>query len=276
MDCFTKTMSQSGNKFIKQMSLINLLPQKIKEELRSKSLLKVISGLNNFDAQSVEIIVEAASLGGADFVDIACKPELVDLALKNSILPVCVSSVVPRSFQDSVKAGASLIEIGNYDTFYKKGINFSDEKVLNITKETRDLLPNVPLSVTVPHTMPIDKQVDLAIKLVEEGVDIIQTEGGTSSTPYSSGIQGFFEKSVPTLAATYAIHQEFKKQSLNIPIMSASGLSQVTCPLAISSGASAVGVGSVVNKLDDLISMIAVVRGLKESLKNSIIGEKIS
>ena len=229
------------------MSLINLLPQKIKEELRSKSLLKVISGLNNFDVQSVKIIIEAASLGGADLVDIACKPELVDLALKNSTLPVCVSSVVPQSFQDSVKAGASLIEIGNYDTFYEKGINFSDEKVLNITKETRDLLPNVPLSVTVPHTMPIDKQVDLAIKL-EEGVDIIQTEGGTSSTPYSSGIQGFFEKSVPTLAATYAIHQEFKKQSLDIPIMSASGLSQVTCPLAISSGASAVGVGSAVNK----------------------------
>ena len=81
--------------------------------------------------------------------------------------------------------------------------------------------------------MPIDKQVDLAIKLVEEGVDIIQTEGGTSSSPYSAGIQGFFEKSVPTLAATYAIHQEFNKQSLNTPIMSASGLSQVTCPLAI-------------------------------------------
>ena len=159
------------------MSLINLLPQKIKEELGFKSLLKVISGLNNFDVQSVKIIVEAASLGGADLVDIACKPKLVDLALENSTLPVCVSSVEPRSFQDSVKAGASLIEIGNYDTFYAKGINFSDQKVLNITKETRDLLPHVPLSVTVPHTMPIDKQVDLAVKLVEEGVDIIQTEG---------------------------------------------------------------------------------------------------
>ena len=61
-----------------------------------------------------------------------------------------------------VKAGASLIEIGNYDTFYEKGINFSDKKVLNITKETRDLLPNFPLSVTVPHTLPFDKQVDLA------------------------------------------------------------------------------------------------------------------
>ena len=258
------------------MSLINLLPQTFKEELRNKSLLKVISGLNNFDIQSVKKIVEAASLGGADLVDVACKPELVDLALKNSLLPVCVSSVVPKSFIDSVQEGASLIEIGNYDTFYEKGINFSYEKVLNITKETRDLLPNIPLSVTVPHTMPIYKQVDLAIKLAEEGVDIIQTEGGTSSNPYSSGIQGFFEKSVPTLAATYAINEEFRKQSVKIPIMSASGLSQVTCPLAISCGASAVGVGSAVNKLDDLISMIAVVRGLKESLKNSINREKIS
>jgi len=209
-------------------------------------------------------------------IDIACKPELVESAIEISSLPICVSSVDPKSFINSFKAGASLIEIGNYDSFYEQGITFSEEKVLNLTKETKDILPNVPLSVTVPHTIPIDKQVDLAVKLVEEGVDIIQTEGGTSSTPYSPGIQGFFEKSVPTHSATYAIHQEFKNQSLNIPIMSASGLSQVTCPLAISCGASAVGVGSAVNKLDDLISMIAVVRGLKESLKKSIIGEKIS
>jgi len=258
------------------MSLINLLPQTIQKELRSKSLLKIISGLNNFETQSVKIISEAASLGGADLIDIACKPELVESAIMISSLPVCVSAVEPKLFLDSVKAGASLIEIGNYDTFYSKGINFSAKKVLNLTKETRDLLPKMPLSVTVPHSMHIDKQVELALKLVEEGVDIIQTEGGTSSNPYSSGIQGFFEKSVPTLAATYAISKEFNKQSIYIPIMSASGLSDVTCPLAISCGASAIGVGSVVNKLNDLISMIAVVRSLKESVKNSIIVEKIS
>ena len=269
-------MSQSGNKFIKSMSLINLLPQKIQEEFSSKSLLKVISGLSNFETQSVKKISEAASIGGADLIDIACKPELVESAIEISSLPICVSSVEPKLFIDSIKAGASLIEIGNYDSFYDQGITFSEEKVLNLTKETKDILPNVPLSVTVPHTMPIDKQVDLAIKLVFEGADIIQTEGGKSSNPYNSGIQGLLEKSVPTLAATYAIHKEFEKQSIKIPIMSASGLSEVTCPLAVSSGASAVGVGSVVNKLDDLISMIAVVRGLKESLKNSIIKEKIS
>ena len=156
-------MSQSGNKFIKSMSLINLLPQKIQEELSHKSLLKVISGLSNFDPQSVKKISEAAFLGGADLLDIACKPELVESAIEISSLPICVSSVVPKSFIDSVKAGASLIEIGNYDSFYEEGITFSEEKVLNLTKETKDILPNVPLSVTVPHTIPIDRQVDLAM-----------------------------------------------------------------------------------------------------------------
>ena len=60
--------------------------------------------------------------------------------------------------------------------------------------------------MTVPHTLPIDKQVDLAIKLVFEGADIIQTEGGKNANPYSSGIQGLFEKSVPTLAATCLLY----------------------------------------------------------------------
>ena len=149
-------MSQSGNNFIKSMSLINLLPQKIQEGLSHKSLLKVISGLNNFEPESVKKIAKAAALGGADLIDIACKPELVESALKISSLPICVSSVNPKSFINSVKAGASLIEIGNYDSFYEKGITFSEEKVLNLTKETKDFLPNIPLSVTVPHTIPLD------------------------------------------------------------------------------------------------------------------------
>ena len=48
------------------------------KELSHKSLLKVIAGLNNFDLQSVNQISEADSLGGADFIDIACNPDLVE------------------------------------------------------------------------------------------------------------------------------------------------------------------------------------------------------
>ena len=258
------------------MTLINQLPQKVQKELTTKSLLKVISGLDNFDMESVKLVANAALIGGADMVDVACKPVLVEEVKKISPLPICVSAVEPKLFIDSVKAGAVLLEIGNFDSFYEKGITFSSEQIISLTKETKDLLPDSPLSVTVPHTITLDQQVELAIKLVQEGADFIQTEGGKSSTPLSPGIQGHFEKAVPTLAATFSISQEFAKNNINTPIICASGLSEVTCPLAIASGASAVGVGSVVNKLDDLIAMIAAVRALKESLDNSLIRQKIS
>ena len=269
-------MSQSGNKYILRMTLINQLPQKVQKELTKKSLLKVISGLNNFDMQSVKLIANAALIGGADMIDLACKPELVEEVKKISSLPICVSAVEPKLFIDSVKAGAVLLEIGNFDSFYEKGITFCPEQIIALTKETKDLLPESPLSVTVPHNITLDKQVELAVELVKEGADIIQTEGGKSSKPFSSGVQGHFEKAAPTLAATFSISQEFVKNNINIPIMSASGLSEISCPLAIASGASAVGVGSVVNRLDNLIAMIAVVRALKESLDNSLIKQKIS
>ena len=252
------------------------MPQKVQKELQNKSLLKIISGLNNFDIESVQMIAKAASLGGADVIDLACQPSLVETVLDITSIPICVSAVEPKLFIDAVEAGASFIEIGNFDSFYEKGINFSASQVLSLTKETKDLLPNVPLSVTVPHTISLDKQVDLALQLIKEGVDIIQTEGGKSSRPYSTGIRGLFEKSVPTLAATFAIKQEFIKNAIDNPIMSASGLSQITCPLAISAGASAVGVGSVINKLDNIVGMIAAIRGLKESLDESLKTQKIS
>jgi hypothetical protein len=55
----------------------------------------------------------------------------------------------------------------------------------------------------------------------------------------------------PTLAATAAI-----SQAVNIPTMAASGISSVTAPLAIAAGASGVGVGSAVNKLNSDIAML--------------------
>ncbi|MFN5816525.1 MAG: DUF561 domain-containing protein, partial [Pseudanabaena sp.] len=46
--------------------------------------------------------------------------------------------------------------------------------------------------------------------------------------------------------------------------------SNVTVPMAIAAGASGVGVGSAVNQLNDVVSMIATVRALKESFVETI------
>jgi 2,4-dienoyl-CoA reductase-like NADH-dependent reductase (Old Yellow Enzyme family) len=172
-----------------------------------------------------------------------------------------VSAVDAQVLAAAVEAGADLVEIGNFDAFYVQGIRFETEEVLAITKETRALLPNVTLSVTVPHILALDEQVALAEQLVAAGADIIQTEGGTSSNPVSAGVLGLIEKAAPTLAAAHAI-----SRAVDVPVMCASGLSDVTAPMAIAAGAAGIGVGSAINKLNDPLAMVATVRQLVEAL----------
>jgi pyruvate/oxaloacetate carboxyltransferase len=226
--------------------------------------LKVISGLNNFDASSVSAIAKAAELGGATFIDIAADPELVKLVKSLINLPICVSAVEPHKFVEAVAAGADLIEIGNFDSFYAQGRRFEAAEVLALTVQTRTLLPEITLSVTVPHILTLDKQVELAEELVKVGADIIQTEGGTSSHPTHSGTLGMIEKAAPTVAAAYEI-----SRAVSVPVLCASGISSVTAPIATAAGASGVGVGSAINQLNSEIAMIAAVRGLVEALATS-------
>jgi len=224
-------------------------------------VLKVISGLNNFDSKRVAATIKAADRGGASFVDIAAAPALVRLARELTNLPICVSSVEPNQFVLAVQAGADIIEIGNFDSFYAQGRRFEAEEVLALTRETRSLLPNITLSVTVPHILKLDQQVQLAEELVQAGADIIQTEGGTSSKPRSAGTLGLIEKAAPTLAAAYEI-----SRAVTVPVLCASGLSSVTAPMAIAAGAKGVGVGSAINQLDNEVAMVAAVRSLVEAL----------
>jgi hypothetical protein len=248
------------------MSRLAQLPASLRQALTERRALKVIAGLTNFDAASVERISRAAGLGGADLIDVACDPELVQLAARVSGLPICVSAVDPELFPAAVAAGAALVEIGNYDAFYPLGRVFDAAEVLELTGRTRALLPEVVLSVTVPHVLPLDQQEQLAVDLVAAGADLIQTEGGTSAKPFSAGSLGLIEKAAPTLAAAHSIGRALVAAACTAPVLCASGLSAVTVPMAIATGAAGVGVGSAVNKLNDELAMVAVVRSLREAL----------
>ena len=248
------------------MSRLQQLPVALQRSLEQRSALKVIAGLMNFDAASVARVARAAGHGGADLIDVACDPELVSLAIRESGgVPVCVSSVEPEQFPAAVAAGAVMVEIGNFDAFYPEGRVFGAEEVLALTRRTRELLPQVVLSVTVPHVLPLDQQEQLAVDLVAAGADLIQTEGGTSARPFSAGSLGLIEKAAPTLAAAHSI-----SRAVDAPVLCASGLSAVTLPMAIAAGAAGVGVGSAVNRLSDELAMVAVVRGLRAALLQAV------
>ncbi|KYC39022.1 hypothetical protein WA1_34090 [Scytonema hofmannii PCC 7110] len=232
----------------------------------NRNVLKVIAGLNNFDSKRVAAIVKAAHHGGATFIDIAASPDLVKTAKFLTNLPICVSAVEPKKFVQAVEVGADLIEIGNFDSFYAEGLRFEAEEVLELTYQTRALLPDITLSVTVPHILTLDQQVQLAEELIKAGADIIQTEGGTSSNPTHPGVLGLIEKAAPTLAAAYEI-----SRAVSVPVLCASGISNVTAPLAIASGAAGVGVGTAINQLNSEVAMIAAVRGLVEALRTATV-----
>ncbi|MBD1848977.1 DUF561 domain-containing protein [Leptolyngbya sp. FACHB-711] len=237
------------------------IPSTLQLAFQQANALKVISGLTNFDADRVAAVVKAADRGGATFVDIAADADLVRMAKQLTHLPICVSAIEPEKFVAAIEAGADLIEIGNFDPFYAQGIRFEAAEVLELTRRTRALLPHITLSVTVPHILELDQQVQLAEALVQVGVDIIQTEGGTSSQPTHAGTLGLIEKAAPTLAAASEI-----SRVVSVPVLCASGLSSVTAPLAIAAGASGIGVGSAINRLNDEVAMIAVVRSLVEAM----------
>ena len=248
------------------MTRLQQLPAALQRSLEQRSALKVIAGLMNFDVASVECVARAAGRGGAALIDVACGPGLVgrDVGASGGV-PVCVSSVEPELFPAAVAAGAAMVEIGNYDAFYPQGRIFDAVEVLELTRRTRALLPEIVLSVTVPHVLPMDEQEQLAIDLVAAGADLIQTEGGTSAKPFSAGHLGLIEKAAPTLAAAHSI-----SRAVDVPVLCASGLSAVTLPMAVAAGAAGVGVGSVVNRLNDELAMVAVVRALREALSSAL------
>ena len=51
------------------------------------------------------------------------------------------------------------VAAGRFDGFYEQGLKFTAEDVINMTIETRKLLPLTPLSVTIPHTLALHEQV---------------------------------------------------------------------------------------------------------------------
>ncbi len=240
-----------------------------KKHLREKRAVKIISGIDNYDLENVAKVCRAAQTGHASAVDVACKKEVYETARKNTKLPVFVSSIHPFELLEAVKWGADAIEIGNFDALYKKGQEFSADEVYSIVLETLGLINkyDVFTCVTVPGNIDIADQIELVKKLEILGVDLIQTEGlkkDTTSTNPSAHLVSYAQA---TIANTIELTQH-----TSLPIMTSSGISAKTAPLAFASGACAVGVGSAVNKLDSEVAMSATVMAIVSSVahRNSI------
>ncbi len=241
-----------------------------RKDLEAKKAVKIIAGIDNFDIERVRNVVIAADKAGASAVDVAAKEEIIKMAKETTSLPVFVSSIVPQDLAMAVKAGADAIEVGNFDALYKKGLRMSAEEILDIVKETLSLIGNssVFVCVTIPGHIDIASQIALAKELEELNIDLIQTEGAATVHTTAEGARALLETAQVSIANTIEL-----VRNVDIPVMTASGLTTTTVPMAIAAGASAVGVGSCVNKLNSQIEMIAAASAIVEAVKGSRVVE---
>ncbi len=235
------------------------------KSLGEKNCVKIIAGIDNYDTENILKVVHAAEKGGADAVDIAAREDIIRLVKENTDLAVFVSSTEPEKLLMAEENGADVLEIGNFDAYYKLGSRISAGEVLEIANQTIKLVGNdVFICVTVPGHISVEEQVALAQELEVLGVNLIQTEGAATVDAKSAGARGLMEKAMVSVSNTIEL-----AKNIDIPIMTASGITSTTAPMAFAAGASAVGVGSAVNRLSSEIEMLATVRSIVESVKTS-------
>ncbi len=230
-----------------------------KKDLEAKKAVKIIAGIDNFDIENIKKVVKSAEQAGASAVDICADADIVKEIRSMTDMPLFVSSIVPEELARAVELGADAIELGNFDVLYKKGASFSREDVLALVKRTLEIIDEkVFFSVTIPGEISVADQIELARELEAMGIDLIQTEGHFSKEQ-AEGVRGLMERAELTLSNTIEL-----SRNVEMPIMTATGINPTTAPFAFAAGASAIGCGSCINKMNSELSMIATAKQLVE------------
>ena len=229
--------------------------QTVLNSLKNKTFVKIISGIQNYDKSKVLNIAMAAELGGATALDICDDTQIIKDIRSAVQLPLFISSIEPEELISAQNLGADVLEVGNYESFYRIGKLFTPKEILEITKQVKAKLDkNILLSVTVPATLEVENQIKLAKELLDLGVDILQSEGFSPDIPASDRKDETFLdilKAAPSLANTL----ELRKALPNANIICASGITPTSSQLAIVLGASGIGVGTYISSCSSQVQM---------------------
>lgn len=246
---------------------MNLFNTQLILPFKNKKVIKIISGLNNLNIKEIIRIAKAAEISKASYIDIVANTKIVAILKDLTSIPICVSSISPIELYNCVLVGADLVEIGNFDFFYKQNINLSINQVLQLAKETRSLIKNKDICVTIPHTFSLYEQQYLSKQLEILGVNILQTEGPKYNNNNIENINDkvlkSINKAVFSLCSTYIL-----SKTVNIPIISASNLDSISSLISISCGASGIGIGSNIKKYKTIYEISKYIDEISYILNN--------
>lgn len=227
---------------------------------KKKQVVKIISGIDNLNINSIIQYIKVCEINKATYIDIIANPHIVSFVKRITSLPICVSSINVKALYDSVLAGADLVEIGNFDIFYNQGINLSTQQILSLARQTKKLLPLTDICVTIPHTFNINQQIELALQLENLGINIIQTEGSVVTVKsldfikkknyINNSLYNSIIKSSSSLSSVYLL-----SNCVSVPIIASSNINSVTASISFAYGASGIGMKSEMSKLSNFTEM---------------------
>lgn len=259
---------------------MKLFNKTLNNTFENKQAIKVISGIDNLNINQILEYTQACEVSKASYVDIIANPSIVKFMKTITNLPICVSSIDIGSLYDSVLAGADIVEIGNFDIFYKQGVLLSFEQIITMSEQIRYLFPYIDICVTIPHTYTLQQQIALALNLENIGINMIQTEGNASKVVHSNLIKkniaqdylfSSILKSSSTLSSVY-----FLSNVVDIPIIASSGINSITAPIAIAYGASCIGIKSDIGVLSNINKMSLRISEIFNSLYTNTLKMNIS
>nr|YP_010619041.1 hypothetical protein PNW47_pgp141 [Pterosiphonia complanata]WAX03054.1 hypothetical protein [Pterosiphonia complanata] len=239
---------------------MNLSNIKLHNSFQSKNVIKVITGIQNTSIYQIARIAKAADLANASYLDVSANTRIVKFLKSFSSLPLCVSSIDPIDIYNCILAGADLIEVGNYDSFYDKGIYMTSSQLIELIKEIKYLVGNIDICVTIPYHLNLNEQIWLAQFLEYLGVNILQTEGlFTNNLCNKYKLSGLTNSLSSSLLSTY-----FISNSVNIPVITSSGINSMFASTAIHFGASGIGISSAIKDNNNIIDMANYINEVKD------------
>ena len=215
------------------------------------------------------MIVSSAIESRATAVDVAARQEVLELSTRliseaNSDIILMASSILPIELANAVNIHhVDAIELGNFDALYREGLSMTSSQILDLVRETLSLIEErrseILFSVTIPGSLIISEQISLARELESLGIDLIQTEGYVSEINNFEGARAWLNRAELTISNTLEL-----SRNIELPIMTSSNINTITAQFAFAAGASAIGCGSCINRLESKISMLAVISNLVE------------
>lgn len=198
--------------------------------LQKQHFLKVIAGIENFNASEIREVALAAN-GIADAIDLSADQASVEWVKANTDLTVFVSSLEPQTLIDSLEWGTDWVELGNFQPIYDRGALINPEMVMQWTHElVAGLQGRAGICVTIPGVLTLNEQVKLAQAVEAAGADLIQIENITGDLSHVAPIQA----------------------AVTVPVMVAGKLDHSNLAKALETGAKGYGIGQAVRQSNDM------------------------